>query len=60
MLVNELVLLEPLLKKGTDKEIITQLVSNVSHKAQGLVKDYNWKMLDLTILASQFFGDNEE
>lgn len=58
MLVNDLSILQPILKAGKpEKDLAVKILERVVPKAQGLVKDFNWNMSDLTNLAEQFFGD---
>ena len=57
MMVNNLVLLRPILKAKGDQDIIEKILSQIIPMAQDLVSTYNWNLGDLTNLAEQFFGD---
>jgi len=62
MLIDKLTILRPILESGKkiDADLGQKILSQLIPMAESLVQTYNWNMYDLTNLAEQFFGDDEE
>lgn len=58
MIINTLTTTRPIIEanKKQDRDLLQHIFENMMPMIQGLVKDYNWNLLDLNNLTEQFFG----